>query len=201
MNVDTEECEVDDSDECPEGSTMNVDTEECEVDDSDECPEGSTMNVDTEECEVDETDETDTTTDTTDDTAPLTCPGESSPMTVDTNADGTIDDKDCVAKVEAVTVIGPTTPSSVEEITPLVLGVELVAAPAAIQETGAVLGAELTRPEAVLGVQVERGAVAPAALARTGAGSSNGVLVLLAAFLLALGTALVRVGGRRPQAI
>jgi hypothetical protein len=178
--------ECDEGDEtCPDGSAMPAGgVDECDEDVVKTCADGSPMPPTGDSCGQHDDD---------DDTPPFTCPANT---TVQENGDGVMDEKDCVADVEGLTIIGPTTPSSVDEITPQVLGAELVAAP----ETAAVLGVELTRPEAVLGVQVERAAVAPAALARTGANSNTGILVLLAAFLLALGTALVRVGGRRTNA-
>jgi hypothetical protein len=209
MNPDTDECDTDEV-PCPEGSTMNTQTGECDENEGpDTCPDGSTMPADGNCGSRNDTPETcpdgspmpptgDNCGQNDDDDdipppPPFTCPAGT---TMKENGDGTLDEDDCVVDVEGTTIIGPITPSSVDEVTPQVLGTELVAAP----ETAAVLGVELSRPEAVLGVQVERAAVAPAALARTGANSNTGLLVLLAAFLLALGSALVRVGRRRNTA-
>jgi hypothetical protein len=108
----------------------------------------------------------------------------------DTNGDGTIDTDDCDTEEEPLTIIGPTTPSSVAEETPVVLSVDLQRAPADVRDTE-VQGAQLNNPPA------PAGAVAPAALARTGAADSTQTSLVLAGFLLALGTALVRLG-RRP---
>jgi hypothetical protein len=139
-----------------------------------------------------------------------TCP-DGSPMT-DTDGNGNINAADCnkaddtdtpitETEVAPTVVIGPITPSHVED-TPLVLGTALEALPEGTTVVAAEVAAAVEDQPRVLGVQIERPApataVAAAPLARTGA--SNGFLALLATLLLALGTALVRIGGRRPTA-
>ncbi|HUP85400.1 MAG TPA: hypothetical protein VM143_07015 [Acidimicrobiales bacterium] len=130
---------------------------------------------------------TDNSTTPVDECHEFTCSGGTSPMTDDVNRDGTIDDDDCIVNVQSVTIVGPTTPSSVEEAQ--VGGAQLEATPS--------IPVTEDRSTAVRGVQVERAAVAAAPLARTGA--STGLLSMLGVLLLALGAALVRFGGRRPE--
>lgn len=172
---------------CPAGTTHVdadndgiVDEGECTPDVVKTCPDGTPKPMDG-NCGSKDDDDT---------SPPFTCPVD---MTVKDNGDATMDSNDCVVPGEPVTTIGPITPSNVEEIVPAaVLGVTLEQVPEALRSTE------------VQGVQIQApaSAVAPATqaapLARTGADNSTGILVLLGAFLLALGTALVRVGGRRP---
>ncbi|HVF31671.1 MAG TPA: hypothetical protein VM933_01430, partial [Acidimicrobiales bacterium] len=124
----------------------------------------------------------------------FSCPVD---MTERDNGDGVKDIEDCVKDVKGLTIVGPTTPSSVEELLPAaVQGVQLERLPEELRSTevqGVQVGAPAPAPAPAPAVQA-------APLARTGSSNSTGILVLLAAFLLALGAALVRVGGRRPAA-